>query len=61
MFTVDGHLIQEDEYSCKLKNKAAIRDRLCRSEDRSSREGGDDGHHPATYIPLLMTRTKPWI
>ena len=31
------------------------------STDRSSREGGDDGHYPATYIPLLMTMTKPWI
>jgi len=31
------------------KQEAAIRDQVCRSEDRSS-QGGDDGHHPATFI-----------
>jgi len=35
------------------KQEAAIRDQVCRSEDRSSKEGGDDGHHPATLIPLV--------
>jgi len=35
------------------KQEAAIRDQICRSEDRSSQEGGDDGHHPATSIPLV--------
>ena len=43
------------------KQEAAIQDRRCGSEDRFSQEGGDDRHHPATYIPLLMTTTKPWI
>jgi len=33
------------------KQEAAIRDQVCRSEDRSSQEGGDDGHHPATSSP----------
>jgi len=45
--------------------KAAIRDQVCRSEDRSSQEGGYDGHHPATFIPLvekkaLDLRTNPF-
>ena len=47
------------------KQEAAIRDQVCRSEDRSSQEGGDDGHHPATLIPLveekaLDLRTNPF-
>ena len=47
------------------KQEAAIRDQVCRSEDRSSQEGGDDGHHPATVIPLveekaLDLRTNPF-
>jgi len=64
----DGHLIQEDEHSCQSKNKAAVRDRPCRSEDRSSQEGGDDGNYPATIHPLnneeeeeaLDLRTNPF-
>ena len=32
------------------KQEAAIRDHVCRSEDRSSQEGGDDGHHPACLL-----------
>jgi len=47
----DGHLIQEDEHSYQSKKKAVIRDRPCRSKDRSSLEGGDDGNHPATIHP----------
>jgi len=43
------------------KQEAVIRDQPYGYEDRFSQEGGDDGHHPATYIPLLMTRRKPWI
>ena len=35
------------------KQEAAIRDQVCRSEDRSSQEGGDDGHHLATLIPQV--------
>ena len=47
------------------KQEAAIRDQICRSEDRSSQERGDDGHHPATLIPLveekaLDLRTNPF-
>ena len=47
------------------KQEAAIRDQdqECTSEDRSSQEGGDDGHHPATTIPLakdLDLRTNPF-
>ena len=47
------------------KQEDAIRDQVCRSEDRSSQEGGDDGHHPATFIPLveekaLDLRTNPF-
>ena len=47
------------------KQEAAIRDQICRSEDRSSQEGGDDGHHPATFILLVKEkamdlRTKPF-
>ena len=47
------------------KQKAAIQDQICRSEDRSSQEGGDDGHHLATSIPLveekaLDLRTNPF-
>ena len=34
------------------KQEATIRDQVCKFEDRSSQEGGDDGHHPATTIPL---------
>jgi len=56
MIPIDGHLIQEDEHSCQSKKKAAIRDRPCRSEDRSSQEGGDDGHPLATSIPLTERR-----
>jgi len=43
------------------KQEAAIRDQICRSEDRSSQEEGDDGHHPATSIPLAMKKKKQWI
>jgi len=47
------------------KQEAVIRDQVCRSEDRSSQEGGDDGNHPATFIPLvekkaLDLRTNPF-
>ena len=47
------------------KQEAAIQDQVYRSEDRSSQEGGDDGHHPATSIPLveekvLDLRTNPF-
>ena len=35
-----------------MKQEAAIRDQVWRSEDVSSQERGDDGHHPATTIPL---------
>ena len=40
-----------------MKQEAAIRDQVCESEDRSS-QGGDDGHHPATYPPK---KQKHWI
>ena len=60
MTPIDGHLIQEDEHSCQNKNKVDVRDRAYRSEDRSSQEGGDDGNHPATYIPIIMKK-KHWI
>jgi len=44
------------------KQEAAIRDQICRSVDRSSQEGGDDGHHPATSIALAMKKKKKqWI
>jgi len=45
------------------KQEAAIRDQICRSEDKSSQEGGDDGHHPAISIPLAMKKKKKkqWI
>ena len=43
------------------KQEAAIRDQVCRSEDRSFQEGGDDGHHPATSIPLVEEKKKRWI
>ena len=61
MIPIDGHLIQEDEHSCQSKKKAAIQDRPCRSEDRSSQEGGDDGHHPTTSIPLTKKKKNHWI
>ena len=35
------------------KQEAAIRDQVCRSKDKSSQERGDNGHHPATLIPLV--------
>jgi len=67
MTPIDGHLIQEDEHSCQSKNKVIVRDRPCRSEDRSSQEGGDDGYHPATIHPhnnkeeeALDLRTNPF-
>ena len=48
-----------------MKQEVVIRDQVCRSVDRSSQEGGDDGHHPATTIPLaeekaLDLRTSPF-
>ena len=43
----DGHLILEDEPSFQNKNKAVVRDQTCRSEDKSSQEGGDDGRGPS--------------
>jgi len=61
MTSIDGHSILEDEHSCQSKNKVAVPDRPCRFEDRSSQEGGDDGNHPATYIPLTMKKKKHWI
>ena len=39
------------------KQEAAIRDQVRKSEDRSSQEGGDDGHHPATFIPLVEEKS----
>jgi len=56
-FDLGGHTL--------TKQEAAIRDQVCRSEDRSSQEGGDDRHHPATAIPLaeekaLDLRTNPF-
>jgi len=50
MTPIDGHLILEDEHSFQTKNKAVVEDQPCRSEDKTSQEGGDDGNHPATYI-----------
>ena len=48
MTPIEGHLIQDDEPSFQSKNKVVVRGQTCRSEDRSSQEGGDDGNHPAT-------------
>jgi len=50
------------------KQEAAIQDHICRSEDRFSQEGEDDGHHPAINIHLpshekekaLDLRTNPF-
>ena len=47
------------------KQEAVIQDQVCRSEDRSSQEGGDDGHHPATSFSLVQEkaldlRTNPF-
>ena len=43
MFTVDWHLILEDEHSCQNRNKVVVRDQPCKSEDKLSQEEGDDG------------------
>ena len=61
MFTVDWHLIMEDDHSCQSRNNATVRDQPYRSEDRTSQEGGDDGNHPATYIHIMMMKKKHWI
>jgi len=57
----------EDEPNFQSRNKAAARDQTCRSEDRSSQEGGDDGNLPATHNPhineeeeALDLRTNPF-
>ena len=67
LITPIGHLIQEEEHSCQSKKKAAIQDRPCRTKDRSSQEGGDDGNHPTTIHPhnneeeeALDLRTNPF-
>jgi len=39
----NSHLILEDEHSFQSMNKTVVRDQPCRSKDRSSQEGGDDG------------------
>ena len=57
----DEHLILEDEPSFQNRNKVVVRDQTCRSKDRSSQEGGDDGNHPATYIHIMMMKKKHWI
>jgi len=62
----DSHRLTFDPGGHTLtKQEAAIRDQVCRSEDKSSQEGGDDGHHPAITIPLaeekaLDLRTNPF-
>jgi len=60
----DSHrLIFDPGGQILTKQEAAIRDQECKSEDRSSQEGGDDGHHPATTIPLAKAmdlRTNPF-
>jgi len=56
----DSHRLTFDPGGHTLtKQEAAILDQVCRSENRSSQEGGDDGHHPATAIPLA--EEKHWI
>ena len=43
MTPTNGHLIQEDELSFQSRNKAVVQYQPCRSKDKSSQEGGDDG------------------
>ena len=43
----------EDEHSFQSRNKVVVRDQPCRFEDRSSKEGGDDGNRPATHNPII--------
>jgi len=43
MISIDRHLILEDEHSFKSRNKAVVQDQPCKSEDKYSKEGGDDG------------------
>ena len=61
MTPIEEHLIQEDEHNCQSKNKVVVRDQPCRSEDKTSQEGGDDRNHPATYIHIMMMNEKHWI
>jgi len=51
MTPINGHLILEDKHSCQSRNKVVVQDQPCRSEDRSSQEGGDDGKLPSLIQP----------
>ena len=57
---IDGRLIREDELSCQIKRLLSEIDTVDLRIDFLKKEG-DDGHHSATNIHIMMMKKKHWI